>query len=115
MKVGDEVTGIDANGDIRCGTVTVVDPPQHEFVWTARTKVLTLSKLHDEGVTWISGWYTLGSIEAQALLAAWKLRPPRAMPLEEASALYQSGAMSFDAWKENLDRWDAELVDEPRR
>jgi hypothetical protein len=62
-----------------------------------------------EGIDWINGWHGDDSQDAQAMLAAWKLRGPKAIGLEEAHGLYMRGQMSREAWVANLDQWDAEF------
>lgn len=69
----------------------------------------------NEGIDWISGWHADDSADAMAMLAAWKLRGPKARTLEDASTAYTNGETSFEAWKANLDLWDAEFDEEMRR
>ncbi|OHD23747.1 MAG: hypothetical protein A2Y38_23535 [Spirochaetes bacterium GWB1_59_5] len=112
MKNGDRITGINAAGVLQRGVVR----PQHSvsitrsFVWLDEERELTFTELRDEGVTWIRGWHEDASTEAQALLAAWKLRPPRAMDLRVAEDMFLKQEISYDAWIANLERWDAEQL-----
>ena len=63
-----------------------------------------------EGIDWIRGWHAVDSQDAQAMLAAWKLsRSARAMDLHVADGLFIRGKMSQEAWRLNLDQWDAEF------
>lgn len=63
-----------------------------------------------EGIDWIRGWHYAESEDAQAMLAAWKLRgSSRVMDLNIADELFKTGVMSREAWLANLDRWDDEF------
>ena len=63
-----------------------------------------------EGIDWIRGWHATDSEDAQAMLAAWKLRrSSRSIELNIADKLYIEAKMSKEAWIANLDQWDAEF------
>jgi hypothetical protein len=67
-------------------------------------------QLGEEGIDWIRGWHYAESEDAQAMLAAWKLRgSSRAMELHVASEMFKQGKMSRESWLANLDQWDAEF------
>jgi len=106
VKLGDKITGINAVGVLTRGVVDLIIDTEAAYTWHDWPGMKTLSKLRDADVTWICGWHSDDSAEAQALLAAWKLRPPRAMDLFVADRLYQEGKIDYDAWLD-LNRWDA--------
>jgi hypothetical protein len=62
-----------------------------------------------EGVDFIFGHHADGSEEVAALRAAHRLAPPKAMPLEVASHAFIKGEITEEAFKANLDLWDAEF------
>lgn len=115
MKPGDPVTVVTANGRIQLARVSYVDLHQRQFRWNTDWDYSEVLYLDDEGITWIRRSHPVSTAEAQALMAAWKLRPPRALAPEYASALYRDGKTSFDDWKANLDRWEVEFEGEMRR
>lgn len=89
---------------------------REERITCVKNGVVTLGlRLHEEdigieGIDWIRGWHASDSEDAQAMLAAWKLRgSTRAMDLSVADRLYIEAKMSQVAWLANLDQWDAEF------
>src|SRR5512144_2084807 len=65
-----------------------------------------------EGFTWCRGWPEKDDPKVLALLTAYTLMSkPRAVDLRKAEVDYYAGAISYEAWKTNLDLWDAQEFD----
>lgn len=79
------------------------------FAWSVPHRGYSSTSLAaDENIRWCRGWHAGDSAEVKAMKVARALGPDQAMDLHEASAAFISGKMSEEAWRRNLDLWDAE-------
>lgn len=65
-------------------------------------------KISDESATWCRGHVTPDDEAGAALLAAAAMKAT-AIDLETADVAFLHGDMTVEAWKRNLDLWDAEF------
>lgn len=117
MKIGDKITcisegGLYVTGMIHHVTVQAVSPGS--FNVANKDGALATLWRRAEGITWIRGWHEEDSDDVRALIAAFKLRAPPPMDLGDASKDYVEGKISLEAWRANLDRWDADFEEEMR-